>query len=529
MPKRGFTNIKEFQKKIKQDLEIREVLVEIGEKTYNKAKHIAHEGISIYNDTLAVGLDHLLAQWNIEEKHFYDFLHFIPEKIRKYSKVILPLLVMVIIINLPVDMSGEIKKTIALFACISLLWGFESIPMVITAILVPVLAVALGLDDQKGALASFSNPIIYLLFGGLVLAVAIRKNGLDRKLAYKLLSLSDGSQKSILLIFMLVSWFLGIWMSNTATIALLIPVAISIAPIIGKENKRFVSAIALSIGISSSIGGMAAITGSTPNAITAAFIGEVQYFSFFDWMRIGLPISVFCFFLAYITLLILFRIDGTRIQLPKYQERSLTYVQKKTLAIFILTILLWIFGQNIASLLGLSSELFSATIISLFSVCLLFTFNILDWSDIQQIPWQILLLIGGGLTLGKLLVDTGTSSLFADFFQDYLSGVPTFFLIVIIMYLSIFLANFVNNSSTVIVLVPTLIQLGSSLGINPIILALASSHAVALSFITPISIPGLSIIYGTNLVARKDMVRTGLIISLIGTLVVAALLIILVR
>jgi len=147
------------------------------------------------------------------------------------------------------------------------------------------------------------------------------------------------------------------------------------------------------------------------------------------------------------------------------------------------------------------------------------------WSDARSIAWEVLLLIGGGLALGKVLINTGASKLFSDFILSYFTGIHPLIVLMVIMYMAIFLANFVNNSSTVIILVPTLMALGDSMNLSPIMLALAVAHAVALSFITPISIPAFSIIYSTHLVDRKDMIKSGLIIGFINTIIVSFILI----
>ena len=339
-------------------------VLKLPKKTYKTAKKIAKKGLSKSNLALASGLDIFLEKEIGVRKQFFGFLNFIPHKIRKYSKILFPLALMFLILKWDLPIPIDIKKAFALFICIGLLWGLESLPMVVTAIMVPVLIVLLGLGNQTEALSSFSNPVIYLLFGGLILAVAFRKNGLDRRFAFKLLSLSGGDSKKILFYFMLSSAVLGMWMSNTATVALLVPIAISISSYIKKEdNKKFISVLILCIGIGSSIGGMSAITGSTPNAITSAFINENNIFSFSQWMQIGVPISVICFMSAYFLLINMFKIKSKNIienskEFFKIDE-PLTYNQKKTIAIFLPTIIFWIFGKDIAIYFNLNPNIFS--------------------------------------------------------------------------------------------------------------------------------------------------------------------------
>jgi solute carrier family 13 (sodium-dependent dicarboxylate transporter), member 2/3/5 len=452
---------------------------------------------------------------NLEEKFTHDFIFgYLPDRIRKYIKVIIPFLLLLIILNLPLNVSVEIKKAFALFVCISLLWAMESLSIIVTALLIPVLAVILGLMKNTNPFASFSNPIIYLLLSGLILAQAFRKHELDKFLAVRVLSYSKGKLKRLLFFTMLITAILGMWMSNTATIALLIPVILTISKEVNKKTeKNYTGMLLLGAGFASAIGGMSTILGGNPNAITAAFLSDIHLFTFIDWSRIGFPVSFIMFFTAYFTILKIYKVKDEKIKLAALEKEAkkikFNHQQTKILLIFFPTILLWLFGDNIGSFLNFPQDFYRTEIIGLTSAILLFVFKILDWDDVRRVPWEIFLLVGGGLTLGHILIQTGAASFIASKLISQISFLPVPAIIFVFVVLAMVLANFVNNSSTTIILVPVLIESASFLDINVNLISMAIAFATAIAPLTPIAMPAFSLIYGTGHVRRKEMITTG--------------------
>ncbi len=465
---------------------------------------------------------------DIEEKITQDFFFgWLPRKIKKYVKIIIPFTFLFIVLSLPVKVEPEIKKAVALFLCISLLWALESINIVVTALMIPVLSVLMGVVDSQNPFSSFSNPIIYLLMSGLIIAQAFRKHELDKMLAIKVLSVSKGKIKRLLFLTMFITALLGMWMSNTATIALLIPVILSVsAEVNNRLQRNYTGMLLLSSGFSAAIGGLGTIIGSNPNAITAAFLNNQMHFSFFQWTVIGFPAAVIVFIVAYVVFLRIYNVGDETIKITaitqEARELKFNHVQKKTLLIFFPTIFIWLFGEQIGLWLNLYPEIFRTEVIGLTAAILLFTFGVLEWEDVRRIPWEVFLIVGGGLTLGQILIDTGTASFTAHKLFTVVSVFPNWMIILSVVVLSIVLANFVTNSSTTIILVPVLMNLSSLLDMDPILLAMTAAMATAVAPLTPIAMPSFSLIYGTGQVNRKEMVQTGLIVASICGPVLAA-------
>ncbi len=517
-PKEGHVvkHIKDIEYAIKKEQTIRKIIRPI--------KPAA--GVKKTAELLGSGLHYFVELEEYITKDF--FFGWLPKKIKKYLKVLIPLLVLILILNLNIPVEPQIKKAIALFLCIAMLWGFESISMIVTALLIPVLAVILGLIKNSNPFTSFSNPIIYLLMAGLIIAQAFRKHELDKMIAVRVLAMSKGHVRRLLLYLMIITALMGMWMSNTATIALLVPVIITLSTEINhRAHRNYTVMFLLAAGFASSIGSLTTILGSNPNAITAAFLNNVTDFNFADWVKIGFPISFTLFIIAYFIILNLFNVKKEKIPiitLTKEARRvKFNKEQRKLLMIFFPTIFLWLFGGELTSFLHLPPQFYRTEIIGLSAAILLFIFRILAWEDVRIIPWEIFLLVGGGLTLGQILIDTGTAHYIATKLFSVMSYLPNSMIIIILVFISILLANFVNNSSATIILVPVLLDLSPLLGINQVLLAMTAALATGIAPLTPIAMPAFSIIYGTGKVSRSEMIRTGLTIATICGLVLAAM------
>jgi len=511
-------HIDDVQHSIKKDIEIRKII----------KPATPTPGIRKTADLLGRGFHYFV---EFEEKVTGGFIFtWLPSKIRKYLKLIIPFLVMFIVLNLNLSVDYNIKAALAMFLCIALLWTMESINIIVTALLIPVLGVILGLIKNSNPFSSFSNSVIYLLLSGLIIAQAFRKHELDKMLAVKVLALSKGNMKRLLFFSMLITALFGMWMSNTATVALLVPVIITLSVEINHRiHKSYTSMLLLSTGFSAAIGGISTILGSNPNAITAAFLRNISEFTFFDWVQIGFPISVVLFIVVYFLFVKIYKVGDEKVKITSLTHEArkikLNHAQSKLLRIFIPTVFLWMLGGKLTTFLHLPVDFYRTEVIGLTSVIFLFAFRVLEWEDVRRIPWEIFLLVGGGLTLGQILIDTGTAAFIAQKIAIVLSVLPTYFVILVFVFLAILLTNFVNNSSTTIILVPVLLNLSNYLqiGIHPWLLAMTAAMATAIAPLTPIAMPAFAIIYGTGRVTGKEMIKTGLIISSVCSVVLAGL------
>jgi sodium-dependent dicarboxylate transporter 2/3/5 len=427
-------------------------------------------------------------------------------------RLIVPFLALVIIDLLPLPVEDRIKYTLGTFVCVSMLWTFGPLPLPVTAILVPVLLTFFGIFPAAEALQPFADPVVYLIMGGLILAEAFRKNGIDRRLSYMMIARLGGDPRMTLLAFMLVSAILSMWVSNTATVALLIPVVLSVTSG-GRSKVQYL----LGIGFASAIGGMATITGSPPNAVTSGLLARETAWTFVDWMTVGLPVSIILLFLCWQILIRLFP-EGNTIDIAEVRGRladmgPLSNGERKTLLIFFPTVVLWIVGAEIGTIFDFPPGVMSATIVALAASFLLFTTKALEWEDARHISWEIFLIVGAGLALGEGMEVSGTAEWIAEGLVSAIGSWEVVMMVLVVTAATVAITNLMSNTATAAIFIPILIGISATLGMDPKFLVLACGFAVSLSFITPIGTPPLTLIYSQGEVGRQEMARAGLVVT----------------
>jgi len=458
---------------------------------------------------------------------FFRFFARLPKLAQKSLKVTLPFFVLVLMTLLPLPIEQDIQYALATFLCVSMLWTFGALPLPVTALLVPVLLTLYGIFPTTTALEPFADPVVYLLMGGLIMAEAFRKHGIDRRLAYAIVSRAEGQLEKILISLMLVSAVLSMWISNTATVALLIPVVLGIASKAG-ENKRNLSIqFLMGIGIGSAIGGMATITGSAPNAVASGLLARETVWTFADWMKVGLPTSAILLIISWRILLKLFpakadKLDMASVSKELQEMGPMTSGEKKTLGIFLPTVVLWVAGADIGELFGFPPSFMSATIVALSAAVLLFATKTLEWSDARNISWDIFLIIGAGLALGEGLEASGAVAWMADHLVAITGGFHIIVIMLVVATISVLLSNFMSNTATIAILAPILIGMSTALEVDPKFLVLVCGLSVSISFITPIGTPPFTLIYSTGVLSRGELARGGLRVTLPAVLVACA-------
>jgi sodium-dependent dicarboxylate transporter 2/3/5 len=459
---------------------------------------------------------------------FFRFFAKLPKIAQRSIKILLPFMALLVLTAVPLPMDAPIQYSLAIFVCVSMLWTFGGLPLPVTALLVPVLLTFYGIFPTAEALQPFADPVVYLLMGGLIMAEAFRKHGVDRRLAYAIVSRFGGDVGKVLLSFMLVSAVLSMWISNTATVALLIPVVLGIASRAGDEKKKLSILFLLGIGIGSALGGMATITGSAPNAVASGILARETEWTFLDWMKIGLPASIVLLTAAYFMLRRMMPVKTVSLDLVSVRNElkdmgSLTPGEKKTLGIFFPTVLLWVAGADIGAAFGFPPSFMSAAIVALAASVLLFATKTLEWQDARSISWDIFLIIGAGLALGEGLQQAGAAAWMAEILVDLTGSLHIFVIMLIVSAVSIAFSNFMSNTATAAILAPILIGMSSELMVDPKLLVLVCSLSVSISFITPIGTPPFTLIYSTGVVSRRDLARSGLRISVPAALLLATL------
>ena len=418
----------------------------------------------------------------------------------------------------------EASKGLALLVFVAVLWLTEALHVTVTALLIPILSVALGLVKSKEALVAFADPTIFLFFGGFALATALHIQKLDRLIANKIMALSRGKLSVAVLYLFLVTAFLSMWMSNTATAAMMLPLAMGIlSKLDPKEDHNTYVFVLLGIAYSASIGGMGTLVGSPPNAIVASQL----HLTFADWMKYGFPIMLILMPLMLGTLYMVFK--------PKFDvqfEQSFEVIEldKKrilTLAIFVLIALSWVFSSQLnpflSELLGLKGKIGSFdSMVAMVAAALICITGIASWQQIQEgTEWGVLFLFGGGLTLSSVLGQTGASKIMADGIVSLIEGGHYYIIGLIVAAFIIFLTEFTSNTASAALLVPIFISIAQALNVEPLGLALIIGLGASCAFMLPVATPPNAIVFGTGQVKQSEMVKAGFWLNILCVFVIA--------
>ncbi len=328
---------------------------------------------------------------------------------------------------------------------------------------------------------------------------------------------------------MLITGALSMWVLNTATTAMLIPVAISIAQRVSHPQaaQRVLTLLILGIAYSSSIGAIATIMGSGENAIASGLLDEIMDFGFLNWMKYGLPIVLLLLPLSWSILLGVLPAPSVRIDTgPAATELArlggLKGPERKILAVLLVSVVLWVSGPSLESMLHLPRTLLSSAVVAIGAVALLSIDEVIDWNDLKGVNWGVFFVIGAGLTLGDALDKTGASAWFATQLAPALEGLPYGVILVVLVMLGFSLTQFINNVTLGAILAPVLITLAQASGISPPRLLLPTIFSLALAYMLPSASARMTLVAVTGAVEPKEMIRAGLAVGLPSALVVIA-------
>ncbi|QLB15106.1 transporter [Mannheimia granulomatis] len=405
----------------------------------------------------------------------------------------------------------EPTKGLALLAFVAILWLTEAVHVTITALFVPVLAIALGVVTSKEALSAFADPTIFLFFGGFALAAALHIQKIDKMIANKIMALAKGKLFLAVLYLFAVTAFLSMWMSNTATAAMMLPLALGILSKMDSESERNTyTFVLLGIAYSASIGGMGTLVGSPPNAIAASQL----HLTFSDWLMYGLPVMLIILPLVIFILYISFKPRFNQDFEFEFEQIGFNKQRIITLSIFLFIACCWVLSSVInpliSSFLGLKSNIGNFdSIIALVASLLLCVTKVVSWKQIQDnTEWGILFLFGGGLTLSAVLSHTGASRIMAEGIISLIEGKHYFIVCLIIAAFIVSLTEFTSNTASAALLVPIFISIAEALNINPLGFALIIGLGASCAFMLPVGTPPNAIVYGTGLVRQKDMLKS---------------------
>lgn len=447
-------------------------------------------------------------------------------------------MLMTLLIDPPAEgLSVEAWRTAGLAFWMASWWISEAVPIP-AASLLPLLVVPLaGIASIKAVSAPYAHPLIYLFLGGFLISIAMERWHLHKRIALKTMLLAGTKPSIQILGMMLVTAFLSMWMSNTATAVMMLPIALSVIQIVkdrDPDNSAFGKALLLSIAYGASIGGIATLIGTPPNALMAAYLSDSYNIEigFSDWMKLGVPVSIAMLAICWIWLTkISYKVD----QAGEVSARSVFQKQldglgkmspgeKKVLMIFALAALGWIFRPYIGKLTGLS---LSDTGIAIAAALLLFTLpvksgsdeRVLDWESAKKVPWGILILFGGGLTLAAQIKGSGL----AEFIAHQIEGASAVSLIVSVLIITTaitFLTEITSNTATAAGFLPLLGPVAESVTGTPLVWVIPAAIACSCAFMMPVATPPNAIVFGSGMLKIKDMMKAGFLLNIIAIVVI---------
>ncbi len=433
------------------------------------------------------------------------------------------------------DLDDAGRKTAAVAVWMAVWWMTEAIPIYATA-LIPLAAFPLlGVADPRSAAAPYGNPLVYLFLGGFMIALAVERAGLHERIARRAVRMVGSRPDRLMAAFLVTSAALSMWVSNTATAIVMTPVALSLLH--GEDesrHSRFSCGLLLCVAYGASIGGVGTLIGTPPNLFLASFAEQSLglTISFAGWFVAALPLVVILGFAAWFLIArVLFRCDGARVLLADSRPSGpFTSAEKRVAVVFGLAAVLWITRplltgfeiRGVAPLAGLSD-----TVIAVLGALVLFVLRdaerrpLLRWSDTRRLPWGILLLFGGGLSLAAAMDANGVSRALGE----ALSGIATLpapVLVLCVCGLMIFLTEITSNTATTAAMVPILAALAQGAGLPPLMLALPAAVAASCAFMLPVATPPNAIVFGSGHLPISAMVRAGFWLNLLSVILVSA-------
>lgn len=479
------------------------------------------------------------------------------EKWRNRAGFILAPLAFFIIFFAPLNLKPEAHNLAAVISVIIILWICESLPMPVTALTGAALCILLKVADAKTVFAPFADPLMFLFIGSFIIARAIFLHDLDKRFAYGVLSLKAiGARPSrILFAFGAVTAFISAWISNTATTAMMFAIGMSIIAFLKKQeketgvkiNENYATAMMLITSFSASIGGLATPIGTPPNVIGLGFIRQIlkAEISFFEWMMIGVPIVIVLYLFLFLYLNYLApagvkKIHGSAemIEREKQNLGNWTRGQKSTVIAFSVAVVLWIFSGLVALFAGDTSEIYKfvnsrlpEAVGAVIGAVLLFLLpgnlkgeKAITWEEAVKIDWGVVLLYGGGFALGVLSFQTGLAEAMGRNLTALLPLSGEFGLLVASVSVAVILSETTSNTASANMVVPVVIAIAQSNGVNPLIPALGATFGSSLGFMLPVSTPCNAIVYGSGYIPLMKMVRYGVLLDIFGAVVIIVML-----
>lgn len=457
------------------------------------------------------------------------------------------LFALLLALPLPDGLSPQGQLVLACAGWMAVWWLSEAIPIPATSLLPLALFPLLGIAPARQVSGAYMDPNVVLFMGGFILAQAISRWGLHRRLALNVLARLGSDPSSLVLGFMLVTAFLSMWVSNTATALLMLPIATAVlSRLEGQGGSALSQALLLGVAYSASIGGVASLIGTPPNLVLASqfaiLFPESGGIGFLQWMKIGVPLAAVFIPLAWLYLVrplpAMDRRRSLEASRPIREELErlgpMSRGEKRVAALFALTALGWIFRRDIelggwtlpgwASLLGVAETVHDSTV-AIVSALLILAIPVdwrkreflLDWESAAKIPWGVLILFGGGIALAGGVRDSGLAAWIGGGLS-FFSGLPDIALIALVCLMMTFLTEVTSNTAVATVFMPILAGLSVSLGVPPYLLMVPAAISASFAFMLPVATPPNAIVFASEKVTMEQMSRAGLRLNLIGAI-----------
>ncbi|WP_435154638.1 SLC13 family permease [Haladaptatus sp. DFWS20] len=484
---------------------------------------------------------------------------------------------------------GQFALATMFFA--GLLWVTGAFPLAVTALSIPILLTVFGVyADLDEALVGFADHLIFLFIAGFMLANALQKYDIDRRIALWMMSVMGSSPRRLVLAVMLATAFLSMWVSNTATAAMMTPIALGVlSQVLGRENVEAASetttdtdvtatdggiaaadefsniqvSMLLGTAYAASVGGVGTLIGTPPNAVLASQLNEILGYEigFAQWLIIGVPIVAITLPVVwYVLTYVLYPpqvedVSDAREQARRYlaEEGELSTRGKRVAAIFTATALLWVvgglgdflgpylpptwevtlFGGDGTSVFGIDGHqgILYYVVVGLLAIPSLVLADTMEWDDLVDIDWGTILLFGGGIALADALATTGATKWIADSVFTSLTGAPIVLVVGAVVLLVIFLTEMTSNTATATIIIPILISIGSvfaaTLGLTDVaaavFLSVSGAIAASFAFALPVATPPNAIVFGSGYLKQSQMMRAGVVLNLLMTVILTGL------
>ncbi|MDD5340527.1 MAG: DASS family sodium-coupled anion symporter [Candidatus ainarchaeum sp.] len=434
-------------------------------------------------------------------------------KIRPAS-IAVSVLLAALVFLIPLGLAPQPHAVLAITILMGMLWLSEALPLHVTALLGTVLFIFAGIDPAA-AFTPYFNPTIALFFGGFVLARAMQKHGLDRRLVSTLLSWFGPAPPMFLLGLMLATGFLSLWISNTATAAIMMPLAVVTFRGIRPGRSSYAKAAVLGVAFAATIGGIGSLVGTPPNAITVADLAEhgIQV-TFFDWAAHALPFVIIFLPVSWLVILLLYPPDLGQVVLPLKKAMVWTPGQKSVLAIGLFAVALWMTS---------SYHHVPDSAIAIIMVIFLYLAGAVETMDMRLIDWPVLLLLGGSMSMGAAVLSSGLASQIGSLLAVLLSGQAQFQLFATISLFGVLVTSLMSNTSTAALLVPIISSLPAMAGAGVKQLAMMAGMSASFNFITPAGTPPNAMAYSSGQISVWDMAKAGVPLTILAMLLLSLL------